>query len=182
MYDQYAFLICFVWFALFSVVTFVWTWPVQFCVQFALFLMSLTISCVTHGNSALLKLSTRDPRLDPFQGFSIWYFCIPGKDTNINKEILFSTIKKYCLWYNAITKLYLDSIYYICLNGWVLFLTISLVKVRFPPIFGWFYDNHILLYTFEKIRWNLNARKIILKMCRKVVKSNCLLFCTNLNY
>jgi len=32
----------------------------------------------------LLKSGTRDPRLDPFQCFSIWYFWIPGQDTKIN--------------------------------------------------------------------------------------------------
>jgi len=81
----------------------------------------------------LLKLGTRDPRLDSFHCCSIWYFMIPGQDTIINKEQLFSTIWKYCLWYNAITKLHIHCIYYIGLNGRVLFLTISLLKMRWPP-------------------------------------------------
>ena len=40
----------------------------------------------------LLKPGTQDLRLDPFQGFSSWYFWIPGQDTKTNKEKVCSTI------------------------------------------------------------------------------------------
>ena len=84
----------------------------------------------------------RDPRLDALHGFIIWYIWIPDQVTKINEEQLFSTIWKYCLWYNAIT-------------------TIFLLKVRWPPppFVFYFYDNNNLFYTFEKFRWNLNAKK-----------------------
>ena len=39
----------------------------------------------------LLKPGTRYSRLDPFRGFSIWYFWNPGQETKINEDQLFST-------------------------------------------------------------------------------------------
>jgi len=123
---------------------------------------------------------TRHPRPETghFPGFfSIWYFWIPDQDTKIDKEQLFSTSWKYCLWYKARTKLHLHSIYCICLNGWILFLTIwlnySVKSAMTPKYFFMFYDNniHVLLYTFEKFRLHLNARSFLLsKMCQKVAK------------
>jgi len=77
-----------------------------------------------------------NPRLDFLKGFSIWYFWIPDQDTKIDKEKLFSTSWKYCLWYKAVTKLHLHSIYCICLNGWIPFFTIWLnysVKSAMTP-------------------------------------------------
>jgi len=57
----------------------------------------------------LLKPGTRDPRLDPFLGFSIWYFWIPGRVNKINKEQVLSTSWNYCLWYKAVTQLHLHN-------------------------------------------------------------------------
>jgi len=46
--------------------------------------------CALNGTVAT-KTRHRDPKLDPFQGFSIWYFRIPGQKTKINNEYIFST-------------------------------------------------------------------------------------------
>jgi len=44
--------------------------------------------------SRTVATKTRHPRLDPSQGFSIWYFWIPGKDTkNIKEQLLFNNLK-----------------------------------------------------------------------------------------
>ena len=93
-----------------------------------------------------------------------------GSRVRIRKLIgkqLFSTSWKYCLWYKAVTKFHLHSIYYICLDGLILLLNISLLKVLFM-----FYDNNILLCTFEKLCLNLNARsffivKNVSKSCKE---------------
>ena len=40
----------------------------------------------------LLKPGTRDPKLQPFNGCSSWYFWIPDQNTKNNKDKLPSTI------------------------------------------------------------------------------------------
>ena len=40
----------------------------------------------------LLKPGTRDPKLQPFNGCSSWYFWIPDQNTKKNKDKLPSTI------------------------------------------------------------------------------------------
>ena len=105
----------------------------------------------SYYNTVSTKTRHSRPEIGPFKGFNIWYLCIPGQDTQNNKEQLCSTILKYSLWYNTITKLHLHSIYYICLNGSFLFLIIYMLKVDAPQYLFLFYGKNLLLYTFEKL-------------------------------
>jgi len=79
----------------------------------------------------LLELGTRDWTL-----FRVLAFGTFGSWVRIQKLLKNNysfTIEKYSLWYKAITKLYLNRIYYTWLNGWILVFTISLLIVRWPP-------------------------------------------------
>jgi len=44
------------------------------------------------NSTVATKIRHPRPEIGPFQGFSSWYFWIPGHDTKINKEKFFSTI------------------------------------------------------------------------------------------
>ena len=79
-----------------------------------------------------------NPRLEmwPVPGFKNLELLNPGSGNEISKQTTnCSTIRKYCMCHKVITKLYLQRIYYICLNGWILSLTISLLKVLRTPTY-----------------------------------------------
>ena len=48
------------------------------------------VNCAVKTALWLLKPGTLNPRLDPFQGFSSWYFWIPGQNTKIINNIFFN--------------------------------------------------------------------------------------------
>ena len=121
------------------------SWIVVFSVAVDIYQMSVMVPDSLRGRVVLcifffIKL----------RHYSIWYRVRRRK--LVKNNYLFFYNLKYCLcyMYKAITKLHLHSIYCICLNCCILFLTISLLKLWWPP--DMFYDNSFThLKSFAEI-------------------------------